>query len=153
MLLRSEDWQSAYRLLDEGMDAKDALQLRFILEYGARMPESDYWDLLRDAYKYAFRGLDALTVEQWRILFTSRSGIDRLMSQEEHRILLEYDESTILYRGYHEPERLLRFSWTLDEQTAAKFALLWHDQDGGDPMIARATARTQGIFAIWLFEA
>jgi hypothetical protein len=132
----------------------EGLQMRFVLEHGAQMADEDYWYLLWDAYKRAFSGLDRLSTDQLRSLFTSRPGLNTLMSADERQILAELDDETTLFRGYHNPARLYRFSWTSWEQNAARFALLWHDLDGGgEPMIARATVKKRGILAIWNDEA
>ena len=152
-LVHRKEWREAYHLLGEGLDVQDSLQIRFVLEFGAQMPDEDYWYLVQESYKHAFRGLDAVTNEQLRWLFTSRPGIESLMSDDERCILTEFDESMPLYRGYHDPSRLYRFSWTPHERNAARFALLWHDLSGGDPMIAKATVRKGGVLIVWHYEA
>jgi hypothetical protein len=75
------------------------------------------------------------------------------MDGDERKALKEFDDAKILYRGYHDERRLRRFSWTTHEQNAARFALLWHDIDGGTPMIARARAPKSSVLVLWSFEA
>jgi hypothetical protein len=153
--LRRREWWEACRLLDETMEIRaEGLQMRFMLEYGAQMSDEEYWQILWYAYKRAYSGLDRITTDQLRSLFLSRPGIELLMSADERRILGDLDHETTLFRGYHNVARLYRFSWTSAEQNAARFALLWHDLDGGgEPMIARATVKKAGIFAVWNDEA
>lgn len=106
--------------------------------------------MLEWAYKKADRGLDAVTTEELRHLF-SHPGAAHLGSKTANGAGQLPDE-LLLFRGYHRPQFQLRFSWSTSEQDAARFALLWHATAGCEPRIVRGRARKAEAITFFGFE-
>lgn len=147
--LEAGDWRGAFHLLPTpGSSCEN--RIRFLLKYGKSIAAEHYGGLLHWAYKSAFKGLDAVTTEDLRLLF-SHPGSESLGSRTENGADQLPDQLT-LYRGYHRPEFKLRFSWATSEYDAARFALLWHEHSGHEPRIVCGRAQKADAITFTGFE-
>lgn len=147
--LQASDWTGAFHLLPTPNQSAEN-QVRFLLRYGESISAQEYGGLLHWAYKNAFKGLDAITTEELRLLF-SHAGAEFFGSRTANGAD-QLPEELILYRGYHRLDLRLRFSWTTSEPDAARFALLWHEKAGREPRIIKGRARKADAITFTGFE-
>ena len=149
-VLRERGSWSAYLLT---FDSSEALDAFLVIEDDLDPP--DYWRLLGDAWNAA--EAVAANEETWRRLFSSdRPNREMLMTQAERPLFEALPDEVTIYRGHSHDGGARGLAWTLDRDSAVKFAHQFATSTDmghppGDPRLATATVPRAAILA--LFEA
>lgn len=115
-VLRDKKRWSAYLLT---FDSSEALDAFLVIEDDLDPP--DYWRLLGDAWTAA--EAVAANEETWRRLFSSsRPDREMLMTEAERPFLAALPEEVTIYRGHSHEGGERGLAWTLDRDSAVRFA-------------------------------
>ncbi len=147
-VLRDKKRWSAYLLT---FDSSEALDAFLVIEDDLDPP--DYWRLLGDAWTAA--EAVAANEETWRRLFSSsRPDREMLMTEAERPFLAALPEEVTIYRGHSHEGGERGLAWTLDRDSAVRFAHQFATSTDighppGEPRLATATVPSSSILAVF----
>jgi hypothetical protein len=147
VLVERRRW-SAYLLTFDHSEALGA-----VLAIEDELDPKGYWQMVRDAW-IATESV-AANEQTWRRLFSSdRPGREKLTSDRDRPVLEGLPEEVTVYRGHSHEGGEHGLAWTLERDSAEKFARqfarstdLGHPP--GEPRIATATVPRSSIVAVF----
>lgn len=149
--LSEGDWEGAMGELSFGYAEENSPQLLFVLQYRDQIPDGLVGKLVWSAYKDAFTGIHELPYEHLRALVCDPRVRNAAGATDPLSLLDGWADPLPVYRGFHMEGGERRFSWTIDEVTAAKFALTWCSPLS-EPRIARGLMPHSSVCALFSNE-